>query len=67
MINGIISDPQYVDLKKTVVSFTLTTPEGVITKAELRVPDNKARGVNPYWDHILDNFDIEAMRFFSSN
>lgn len=62
MINGTISNPHYVDLEKTTVAFTLTTPEGVITKAELKVPENKARNVNPYWDNILDNFDIEQMR-----
>ena len=62
MINGTISNPQYVDLEKTTVSFTITSADGIISNAQLKVPDGKARGVNPYWDAIMDNFDIEQMR-----
>ena len=62
MIQGTLTNPQYIDLEKTKVSFTLTSPDGVISNAQLQVPANKARGVNPYWDYILDNFDIEQMR-----
>lgn len=63
MINGNkISNPRYVDLQKTLVSFQLTTPEGVTTTAQLKVPANKERGVNPFWDAIMDNFDVEKMR-----
>lgn len=63
MINGNkISNPRYVDLQKTLVSFQLTTPEGVTTTAQLKVPPDRQRGQNPYWDAIMDNFDIEKMR-----
>lgn len=57
-----ISDPEYIDLEKTRVRFKLTTEAGVESVAELTVPRNKERGVNKYWDRIMDEFDIEEMR-----
>lgn len=57
-----IKNPEYVDLQKTRVKFTLVSESGIESVAELTVPPNKERGVNKYWDRIMDEFDIEEMR-----
>lgn len=57
-----ILNPQFVDLEKTVVRFQIQNADGVISNAELKVPKDMARGVNPYWDRILDEFNIDQMR-----
>lgn len=57
-----ILDPEYVDLEKTRVRFKLIQESGIESIAELTVPNNKKRGVNKYWDRIMDEFDIEKMR-----
>ncbi len=58
----LIKEPEFIDIQKTRVRFKLVTENGVTSTAELKVPDNWARGVNPYWDRILDEFDVEQMR-----
>lgn len=62
MTYPIIKDPEYIDLEKTRVKFKLINENGVISNAELTVPDGKARGINTFWDRIMDEFDIEQMR-----
>lgn len=62
IMSDTIKNPEYVDLKKTKVRFTLVSDTGVESVAELTVPQNKQRGVNKYWDRIMDEFDIEEMR-----
>lgn len=57
-----IKNPEYVDLQKTRVAFTIVSSSGVESRAELTVPPNKERGINKYWDRIMDEFDIEEMR-----
>ncbi len=57
-----ILNPQFVDLEKTIVRFQIQNADGVISNAELKVPKNMARGVNPYWDRILDEFNVDQMR-----
>lgn len=57
-----ILDPHFVDLQKTVVRFRLVNETGVTSTAELNVPQDFKRGVNKYWDYILDNFDVNEMR-----
>jgi len=57
-----IKNPEYIDLEKTRVRFTLVSATGVESQAELTVPPNKDRGINKYWDRIMDEFDIEEMR-----
>lgn len=59
---SVIRNPEFVDLQKSKVRFQLVSDDGVISTAELVVPKDQARGVNPYWDRILDEFDIEKMR-----
>lgn len=61
-MNTKIINPFFVDLEKTIVRFQIQNTEGVISNAELKVPKNMARGVNPYWDRILDEFNIDQMR-----
>lgn len=56
-----IIEPEFVDLEKTRVRFKIVT-DGVIQSAELKVPPKQERGVNEYWDRILDEFDIQKMR-----
>ena len=56
-----IIDPEFVDLQKTHVRFKIVA-DGVIQAAELKVPPNQERGINAYWDRILDEFDIQKMR-----
>lgn len=58
----LIKDPEFIDIQKTRVRFKLVNENGVTSTAELRVPDGWARGVNQYWDRILDEFDVEKMR-----
>lgn len=57
-----ILDPHFVDLQKTVVRFKLVNDNGVTSTADLNVPQDFKRGVNKYWDYILDNFDVNEMR-----
>jgi hypothetical protein len=57
-----ILDPEYVDLEKTRVRFKIVQESGLESIAELTVPKGKQRGVNKYWDRIMDEFDIEEMR-----
>lgn len=57
-----ILNPEYVDLEKTRVRFKIVQENGLESVAELTVPKGKQRGVNKYWDLIMDNFDIEEMR-----
>jgi|688.fasta_scaffold08783_15 hypothetical protein len=57
-----ILNPEYVDLEKTRVRFKIIREDGIESVAELTVPNNKRKGVNKYWDRIVDEFDIEEMR-----
>ena len=57
-----ILNPEYVDLEKTRVRFKIVYENGIESIAELTVPNNKKRGVNKYWDRIMDEYDIEEMR-----
>jgi len=57
-----ILNPEYIDIEKTRVRFKLINEYGIENIAELTVPNNKKRGVNKYWDLIMDEFDIEEMR-----
>ena len=57
-----IKNPEYVDVKKTRIRMTLVNENGAEQIAEFTVPEGRARGVNPYWDKILDEFDERAMR-----
>lgn len=57
-----ILEPEYVDLKKTRVRFKIIHESGIESTAELTVPEGKKKGVNKYWDRIMDEFDIEEMR-----
>ncbi len=61
MSDFIIKDPEFIDLKKTSVRFTLIKGYSTVV-AELKVPANQEKGINPHWDYILENFDIEQMR-----
>lgn len=62
MDNFKIESPIFVDLEKTVVRFTMVYENGTKSVAELKVPKNRERGVNPHWDRILEEFDVEKMR-----
>lgn len=58
----IVKEPRFVDLQKTRMAFKIQKEDGSLLSAELKVPPNQQRGVNKYWDHILDNFDVESLR-----
>lgn len=62
MENFKIENPVFVDLEKTVVRFTMVYENGTKTVAELKVPRNREKGINPHWDRILEEFDVEKMR-----
>ena len=62
MTYPIIKDPEFIDIQKTRVKFKLVKENGLVTVAELAVPPDRARGVNAYWDRIMDEFDVELMR-----
>lgn len=62
MENYKIVDPIFLDLEKTIVRFTLVDELGNSKIAEFKVPANREKGVNEYWDKIVEEFDIEQMR-----
>lgn len=62
MAQPIIKDPFFVDLEKTTVRMKLVNDNGVESIAEFKVPEDQALGVNPYWDRIVEEFDVEKMR-----
>lgn len=62
MDNFKIVDPIFLDLEKTIVRFTLVDELGSSKIAEFKVPPNKEKGINKYWDRIVEEFDIEVMR-----
>lgn len=57
-----ILEPEFIDVQKTRVRFKIQAESGSISVAELNVPPNMERGVNGYWDRIMDEFDIDRMR-----
>lgn len=58
----IIRNPEFVDLQKNFVRMTLVAEDGKETLAEFKVPENRQAGVNEFWDRILAEHDVEAMR-----
>lgn len=56
-----IKNPIFIN-QKNGVRFTLVNPDGIESIAEFTIPESRARGLNKYWDYIMDNFDIELMR-----
>lgn len=57
-----LENPHYIDLEKTQVGVTLVFENGVKQNAVFKVPPDGEKGINPYWDRILDEFDEKAMR-----
>lgn len=62
MIYPIIKDPQFIDLQKTRVRFTLEYENGSVNVAELSIPPNGEPGINAFWDRITQEFDVQEMR-----
>jgi hypothetical protein len=58
----IIRNPEFIDLQKNFVRMTLVAEDGKETVAEFKVPDNKQAGVNEFWDRIVAEHNVEAMR-----
>lgn len=58
----IIKNPEFIDLQKNFVRMTLVAEDGKETVAEFKVPPNREPGVNEFWDRIVAEHDIEAMR-----
>lgn len=58
----IIKNPHYVDAKKTIVGMTLVQENGIEAQAQFSVPKNREKGVNAFWDRILEEFDEQKMR-----
>lgn len=58
----IIKNPEFIDLQKTFVRMTLVAEDGKETVAEFKVPENREAGVNEFWDRIVAEHDVEAMR-----
>lgn len=58
----IIKNPEFIDLQKTFVRMTLVSEDGKETVAEFKVPENREPGVNEFWDRIVAEHDVEAMR-----
>lgn len=59
---GKVIEPEFIDLEKTRVKFKIVSENGITSNAELMVPKDQAKGENPYWDQILENFDVQEMR-----
>ena len=62
MTYPIIKNPEFVDLEKTTARVTLVNESGIETVTEFKVPAKWAKGVDPLWDRILTEFDVEKMR-----
>lgn len=58
----IIRNPEFIDLQKNFVRMTLVAEDGKETVAEFKVPDNRQTGVNEFWDRIVAEHNVEAMR-----
>lgn len=58
----IIKNPEFIDLQKTFVRMTLEDENGKQTVAEFKVPENRQLGINEFWDRIVAEHDVEAMR-----
>ena len=58
----IIKNPEFIDLEKKFVRMILVDESGKETVAEFKVPDDRQAGVNEFWDRIVAEHDIEAMR-----
>jgi len=58
----IIKNPEFIDLQKNFVRMTLEDENGKQTVAEFKVPQNRELGVNEFWDRIVAEHDVEAMR-----
>lgn len=57
-----LENPHYIDLEKTQVGVTLVYDNGVKQSAVFKVPPKGEKGINPYWDRILEEFDEKKMR-----
>jgi hypothetical protein len=57
-----LENPHYIDLEKTQVGVTLVYENGVKQSAVFKVPTNGEKGLNKFWDRILEEFDEKAMR-----
>lgn len=57
-----VIEPEFIDLEKTRIKFKIQTDSGGIQVAEIVVPKDGERGINQYWDQILDNYDIQELR-----
>ena len=62
MTYPILKNPEFVDLQKSVARVTLVDESGVETVTEFKVPAKWAKGVNPLWDRILSEFNVDKMR-----
>lgn len=58
----IIKNPEFIDIQKNFVRFTMQDESGKETVAEFKVPENREPGLNEFWDRIVQEFDIEEMR-----
>ncbi len=58
----IIKNPEFIDLEKTFVRMILVDEDGKETVAEFKIPENREPGINEFWDRIVAEHDIEAMR-----
>lgn len=57
-----VLEPEFIDIQKTKIKFKIEADDGRISTAELTVPKDGAKGVNKYWDMILENYDINVLR-----
>lgn len=58
----IIKNPEFIDLQKNFVKMILVDENGKETVAEFKVPENRQSGINEFWDRIVAEHDVEAMR-----
>jgi len=58
----IIKNPEFIDLQKHFVRMTLVDENGKETVAEFKVPEGRQAGLNEFWDRIVAEHDVQAMR-----
>lgn len=57
----VIKNPIFVNTACDVIRLTLVKENDISTVAEFKIPENGERGINEYWDYILDNFNIDEL------
>ena len=62
MENCNITKPEFLDSEKTIIRFLLNKEDGSSSVAQFKVPEGEQKGVNPFWDKICEEYDVEELK-----